>query len=640
MTDNDRKKDFNEAYDSASTYWAEFLQEAETDLSVALGDQWDASQKSYLKKQRRNALVFNKVRRVIKMIEGYQRKNRLSMKIAPVEGQDEVTSSQLSQVVQWQMQTMNGYHQMSDAFSGGCLKTGINLMNLHVDFSNDPLNGEIKIKRVPYNRFLLDPMFSERDLSDCGFICRREYLGKDAMLNILPPDARKEAAKISPAGFQDMKYTGMPILAGAQAKDMYRYDEFWRRTYKNIKVLVNLQDGSMVEWKKTDERLKFILQTYPDIFRVFDRTIKGVEQIILVEDNVVHHGPEPSGLDDFPFVPIIGFWNPEYDNSSMKLQGIVRCMRDPQTEVNKRRSKMLDIIDSQIATGWQAVENSVVNPEALFQSGQGQVVWMKNDLEAAKKLIPPDIPPGMMGLSEILDKDIMEIPGANSELFGMAEMNSNIETAGILAKARVGQGLTILQDIFDNYRLSKKLLGIKLVKMIQKNYQPAKIIRIIGEQPTQEFYNTGFSKYDCIPKEGVLSDSQKEMSFIQLMGMKKLGAPIPWAALIDAAPLERKKELKDAIKQQEDAMKQQQQTNQKLQDLNIAKMQADIAENQANARRDNTQAQENQTKAMLDRLKAVSEIKDMDQNRVMQILEFIAQINRPQGQQRQQGQIR
>ena len=88
-TDNDTKKDFNEAYGQAIAGWGDFLKEAKTDFEFMTGDQWNSLEKQYLAAQRRNALVFNRIRRVIKIITGYQRKNRLAFKIDPVGMEDD-----------------------------------------------------------------------------------------------------------------------------------------------------------------------------------------------------------------------------------------------------------------------------------------------------------------------------------------------------------------------------------------------------------------------------------------------------------------------------------------------------------------------------------------------------------------------
>ena len=175
MTDNDIKSEFEEAYNQAWSYWQSALIEMQKDHRCVMGDQWSTKDKKKLKAEGRDPLVFNKARRVCRLIEGYQRKHRLVLKVDAVEGSDDKTASQLTGCLMWVMQYGNAYNVLSDAFSGGALKTGWNLVHMYVDYSEDPLNGDIKFKRIPYNKFLLDPHFSERDFSDCTYAIQTQY---------------------------------------------------------------------------------------------------------------------------------------------------------------------------------------------------------------------------------------------------------------------------------------------------------------------------------------------------------------------------------------------------------------------------------------------------------------------------------
>ncbi len=91
---------YNETYNNFIVVWDKWIKKAENDLRFYLGDQWSASEKGYLQNKRRNALVFNKIKRVIKIITGYQRKNRLSFKVDPEESSDTNDASIWSQVLQ------------------------------------------------------------------------------------------------------------------------------------------------------------------------------------------------------------------------------------------------------------------------------------------------------------------------------------------------------------------------------------------------------------------------------------------------------------------------------------------------------------------------------------------------------------
>jgi len=91
--------DFDEYYEEAYSAWNEFYPEAERDLRFYLGDQWDQQEKRQLFQEGRNAFVFNRVRRNVNLVTGYQRKHRLSSVVAPIENSDQETADQLSQLL-------------------------------------------------------------------------------------------------------------------------------------------------------------------------------------------------------------------------------------------------------------------------------------------------------------------------------------------------------------------------------------------------------------------------------------------------------------------------------------------------------------------------------------------------------------
>jgi len=641
LTDKEAREEYHNAYSQGLSFWGAFLAEAEKDLEITLGNQWSPRDKAILTAQNRNAMVFNKTKRITRLISGYQRKNRLAMKIDPVEGSDEQTANQLTGIVMHVMSSCNGYHTMSDAFEKGPLKTGINLINVYPDYITDPLNGDIKIARIPYNKFMLDPYFSDIDLSDCGWLIRREYFPRKQVQALLPMVGNKLAQVPDRSRDDKFQYFRPPIdLAG---KQMMAYDEFWKRDFMTAKFLVDRQTGSMEEITGASrERLSMLMKAYPSL-TVVKRQKPIVELYILVNGECMWKGEDPYGLGDIPYVAMVGFWEPEYNESDWKLQALVRCIRDPQDETNKRRSKMLDMIDSQISSGWKAEERSVVNPKALYQSGQGQVVWMKDGKFAlAEKLETADIPQGLFRLMETLDRDIIDIPGINEEALGQAIGENSIQKiSGVLGKLRQGAALTGLQDLFDNYRLTKAEVGRKIVRMVQSCYRPEKVMRIINEQPTPEFYNKDFGKYDCIPQEGVISDTQRQLYYTELIGLKEMGAPVPWTAIIDAAPVQHKNKLRDAISQAEQAQAKEAQFQQLMNRLSAALVQAEAQQNLAGMNEKLTQAMQNRANAALDRIKAMKELGNMDEKQLLEILKIILEIEKmgeqPQEQQVKQG---
>lgn len=639
--ERDIKAEFNEAYNEAFRNWNPFLHEARRDLKFFHGDQWDDKEKQYLRWNRREVLAWNKVRRVVKLITGYQRQHRLGFRVDPLEGSDPKAASQYSGVLQYAMNQCSGYHVMSDGFER-TLIAGTHLVEVTLDHSEDPVNGDIQLVNVPFTRFLFDPNLSKRDLSDCNYVLRRDWVSKPEAKMLLPKKAKEIDAMKGAAG--DQKFTFADKAQGTEER--LRWDEFWRRESEKRTVLIDTESGAWRYWPKQGgkERLEaFLVQMGGRI--VTQEIYKPVVKLaIMLEGQNVYDGDDPLEIGEYPFVPLWGNWVPEHNSYAEKLAGAVRDIRDPQKELNKRRSKILDIMDSQINSGHYAEDGSVHNPGDLYQAGQGKVIWTQKDALANRRIQPiqpAQIPQGFFQMQEILDQDIKEIPGANNELFGVADEKEQ-QMPGMLAKLRQSQGLTTLQDWFDNYRLTKALLGGKLLKVIQNNFTPDKIKKIQGEPPAQEFFEGKKGKYSVTAVEGPLTDTQQQQAYAERVALKQQGAPIPWASVLEVAPLQMKEDLQETIAEQEKQAAQQVQIQQRMEQI---RMKADLAktrEDVAAAGEKRAEAEEARSDAVLNRAKAMAETEKIDAekyNTLAQLLNTLQQQGQQdQGQQQQKPQ--
>jgi len=86
------------------------------------------------------------------MISGHQRRNRKSNIVIPVENGDEETATQFSKIFSWVNQQEGVLETVSDAFQGA-LVTGLNLLQVWVDYRSDPISGNIKVDNCSYNSF-------------------------------------------------------------------------------------------------------------------------------------------------------------------------------------------------------------------------------------------------------------------------------------------------------------------------------------------------------------------------------------------------------------------------------------------------------------------------------------------------------
>lgn len=558
--------EYSDFYEEAYYAWNPFYPAADRDLRFYLGDQWDAKERQKLFQEGRNAFVFNRARRNINMVTGYQRKHRLSSIVTPVENSDQLTADQLSQLLLFSMQAADGYRVISDCFGGAC-KTGWNLMTIWMDYRDDPINGDIKFGREPYSGFITDPYFTNLDFSDCSYIIRRKYLYPEQAASMLPGQ-EKDVYRLHQLGWsRDDKFTWLPYQQQPNGQDLVAFNEFYRQKWKNVPTLVDMETGEFMEWDGDDERLQFFRAQYPDM-KVIQRPKRYIEKHIILNEQFMRTEINPYGLDEYPFVPFVGYFEPESDSWEMKVQSLMRCQIDPQKEANRRRSQMIDIFDSQINSGYIADEDSVINPRSLFQTSQGKVIWRKKDAKpgAVEKIAPGQVPPSMFQLQELFDRDMQEILGINDAAFGIADSGNE---SGIMMMLRQGATITNLQDVFDNLRFSQKAVSKKALKLIQ-TWTPEKVERIINQRPSEQFYSKDFTKYDVSVQEGMLTDTQQQIYFRQLVDLKQLTdapsqGPITAKMLVEAAPIQGKSTLKVEIEQNEKAQAQAQQQQAQVQ---------------------------------------------------------------------------
>src|SRR5690606_17415359 len=158
------------AYTEAITINQSFWSEADMDTRFREGDQqlW-SDLFGNLPSFRKRVFNFNRIRRVCNMITGFQRKHRKTTVITPRENSSMVTAAQFTKLMFWLMDYTDGYEMISKAFDGS-ITTGMNLLNVWLDYRSDPISGDPRINHIAYNSFLIDPYFRNPDLSDCNFI--------------------------------------------------------------------------------------------------------------------------------------------------------------------------------------------------------------------------------------------------------------------------------------------------------------------------------------------------------------------------------------------------------------------------------------------------------------------------------------
>jgi len=615
----------------------EYQDEAAIDVRFNAGDQTLWSELYNVPLKTRQSFTCNRIKRNINLISGFQRRERRALLASPQEGSDQDAADQTSKLLASVFKTSRASTIISDAFEGAII-SGINFIQLYVDYRNDPISGDIKLSNCGHSSIIIDPYFREKDLSDCNAIWKRSYMPRDACASLIPNKRREIEEMETFRG--DGKFNYMPESVTA-SQNLMAYDEFYYRDYRKQKQLVDPNTNEVIEWDGDDDALEQFLKFAPEI-KVLETMVPTVKLALLVNGKVMYDDVNPLGLDSYPFIPVFGYFHPDVADFSLKIQGVVRGLRDVQYLYNRRKVIEYNLAESRTNSGFIAKEGALKDPDSIIRAGDGRPIIVKRGYELADIApIPPiDIPQSFTQLSQMLADEIQQISGVNEELLGFADD----DISGMRARMRQAQGVTTLQTLYDNLEGSMELLGTSIVQLIQKNYAPSKVKRIINEEPHAQFYTKLFSKFDIVISEGFDTINQRQNEFGQLLNLRKEGIQIPDSVIIEAAPLQNKKNLVQAIEQQNkktdemeqmrlksDLMEQQATTNminaRAESDSSLAKKRAsEIKLDKFNMLYKSAESSREEQKTNTETIKTLKELEQADPNRIDELLELLNMI--------------
>jgi len=616
--------EYHDAYEINATAWRPFLEQAELDLDYFLKAQHDAEEAAAADRQGRILHTIDKIGRQVNLLHGYEIRNRHILKIGQqgaFEEKEDEACNQHTGVVMSIMGRHGGYDALSEAFKWGALVQGSNLIEQWRD-----RNGLIQFGRLGWNQFLLDHGLTNPDLSDCQDIFTGQWISTEKAKELVPTRAGK-IEDIQPLVTSSRwEFQGTPAMQNKAEKRLF--EQWWHRENEEVSVVQHRQTGVKMtfdefkrDFAENDDKVAIRIldelrdQNNTPVLVKFRDIRPKIRLRILLDDQFLWEGDNPTKLRDFNYTWVHGLWCPEQPRTELKLQSFVRGLRDPQRAFNRRINQIYDIIESQIQNLRIVKSQLVLNPEDAYKSGQGVVLQVN---EAGKE-VPleqiflqtsgSEVPQSLFAALEATDKAETEAGGLNQEIFG----SDDKDIPGVLHAYRTGQALTAQAWMFQDLRASKRDVGRKQVQLVQLNYDPQRVQKILNQPPVEGFYEEDLTRFDCNPTEGLLTDSQQNMYYQELKELKRefpedTQGIITLDMLIEASPMQFKNQTKKGIQQaqqkQQQAMQKAQQQEQRNAQLQEGLTAVQISQAQENI----ADAQEARSSAILDNAKTMSEI--------------------------------
>lgn len=520
--------------------------DAKEDFSFTEGyGQWEQKAKEDLNRQHRPALVMNSILPVVNLISGQERASRLGITYKPRGFDDDRASQIANQTYRFAADNSNLVYEVSDAFQDMTI-CGRGFLYTTIDYhqQDEPL-GEVKVKRIHPLSVFWDENASQYDMQDGNYMIWAKWVSED-MLKIYYPGQMEEIK----AG----DWLGMPAeLTGEPTIDYNWRDkrtgklrilEFWYKIPKNVSFVIT--DTGVQRFNSTKEAKAAIEQVtqmatnqfaaVPNM-EIVERVIKQTRVAHVTAWKILKDSESPFKHNQYPFIPLTAF------NFDEKVMGVVRSLKDPQREKNKRWSQMLHMINTMAKGGWKIPKRSVSSEQLSkwsTESGKPGFWFEYNPLVGEPKEINgQNIPTSFVALMQIAEDEIRKTSGATQELLGLAR---NGDQSGKAIHTLQQSGATILAPLFDSLVRSQKILGGQVMSLIQQYYTPEKIIDIIGisgiskigldMNTVHDFIDRSLkAKYDVVVDVTPLLGSDRERQYQQVLDLigvlSKVGIPPP-----------------------------------------------------------------------------------------------------------------
>ncbi len=562
----------------------------------SLEGQWEKKIKDKLKNSDRAALTINEIEPKLDILSGHQRQNRLDIKFFPVEEGDTNVAEILNILTKNILEQNNFDFEETESFEDGMI-TGRGNINIYVDYDKN-LEGDVVVEWFPWKQVKYGP-HNKKNVSDCEYLFKDQWHSKAFLKNMWPnkikeiqieyddtftdrhtttqkdqyenPEAKSEETNL----LENKKDSDFVDIA----KKKFRILECWRKIYKTVSILVNIEDKIFHNsefWSAQDINSVKTIQGFSEVkVKRHRMRVTKIANTVLLDDDY----PDLP-IQDFHIIP---FYAKKRGN---RIWGKVEPAKDVQKEIDKRHSQAIDILNKVASYGWFYDNQTFPTPKEqknfeANSSTPGFSQLVGNVDKPPKQVEGVKFPAELARYEELSSAKLKEIMNVNLEMLGMP---SGAES-GIAIIQRKRQGLIGNEFLFDNLSLLKRKLGRMIAAYIQKVYSVERMIRILenralrGDIVEPKNIPTGspmekliqqsqgimprydpailklilteadLTKYDVVVGESAYSPTNRQANFIIWLEAAKSGIPVPPVMLVDLSDLPEKDKVKQAMAQ-------------------------------------------------------------------------------------------
>ena len=482
MSDAEQGKflvDCRKKLDAAYLYERENRREASLDLAFLAGYQWPESIRKERQAQGRPILTINRLPQFVRQVTNDIRQADLSIKVSPVDDRSDPKLAKIFNGLLRQIHYQSSAKHVYGAAAEHQVSCGIGWFRLCTEYTDDEtFNLELRLKSVrnPLSVYC-DPAAIEPDRSDAKWMFITE---------IIPTDAFKEQYPGESLDGIDPPTDGTGDRLTWLTRDGVRIAEYWVR--KPVKKMIGqTRDGQTVDLSKIKREM------WPLIGITRTRQVDSyeVEQYIISGRSVLS-GPHKWPSKWIPIIPVIGSETPL--ETAVVRAGLIRYARDPQQLYIYNRTAAAETLALQPKAPWLVDAKSIAPFKHIWDSiNRTNYPYLpydsQKDVPAPNRIAPPAMAPAFVKEAELADGDMKATTGIYDSSLGA---RSN-ETSGIAIRNREHQGDTANYHFSDNLERSMWHAGRILIEMIPQIYDTERVVRIMGEDDSEEHHRINHS---------------------------------------------------------------------------------------------------------------------------------------------------
>ena len=495
-------------------------QDARDDFKFRDGDQWSEEEKQILEEELRPVLTFNLTKSSIDLIMGMNEDNRVVHRASPTEPSDAFLCEVLNDLSDYTKES-NDFTEEEDGALESASICGRGWVG--IDFQPDPERfGDIKMTEIdiPVHEVHFDPAARRPNMEDASYLVWDRWMTQEDFKIRFPKVGAKKMEEMmenvgSWSGTSDpMSEDGIPVSDHESVDyeremdtDINFYDrhenmlrvvhmEYWEY-YKRYYVF-NPENGSFEEvpaCPSKEQKIAFLNEFEEEMTCeiMYDKRVKWLQ---FIGEEILYDDVSPLPFAGFSIVPVFAYR--DVSKRSQNHFGLVRLMKDPQREVNKRWSQALNMLNQQVQPGVYAETDAFVDERQALQSMKvaGDITWVNAGALTGGKIKERTVPtfPNAPMQMEQFSQDIMKkITGINPDLLGQ---DRGRQEPGVVVRLRQQQGMTLLKPLFTNFNFMKKELFKRQLAIIMTYMPDRQIIKILGQN----------DRYQIDPQTGVITD--------------------------------------------------------------------------------------------------------------------------------------